>query len=214
MADVTIKVLQEATSYDLLTLDELKTMLNIPLSNASEDEMLQLWITQYSDVIATMCNRVFGQEKVAETWRGNLPPLDCYRIYLARYPIKDGDIELVQAPNGSTIDPADWELENASGKLSLLGGWAEPVTVIYTGGYLLPGDAPDALKAAAGLLIQAARVEMQRIATSGIRSIAHRESRVQFFDVTSAQSKMGSGPLASAANTVNALLYKYMRINV
>ena len=63
MADISIKVLQPAESYALLTLEELKVILNLPLTDVSEDPQLQMWIDQYSDVIATMCNRVFAYEK-------------------------------------------------------------------------------------------------------------------------------------------------------
>jgi hypothetical protein len=86
--------------------------------------------------------------------------------------------------------------------------------VTYTGGYDLPEEAPEALKTACGLMIQAARIQMRLNATSGIKSISHRESRVMFFDVQQMTGKSGSGPLAAAADTVNALLYKYMRFYV
>ena len=69
-------MLQPADSYALLTLDELKVILNLPLTDTSEDAQLQMWIDQYSDVVATMCNRVFAYETVEETWRSDLPPLD------------------------------------------------------------------------------------------------------------------------------------------
>ena len=44
---------------------------------------------------------------------------------------------------------------------------------------------------------------------------SHRESRVQFFDVQQMTgSRAAAGPLGAAADTVNALLYKYMRFYV
>ena len=73
MADVTVKVLEPAESYALLTLDELKVALGIAPADTSQDAQLQLMIDQYSDVIATMCKRVFAKEKVTETWRGDPP---------------------------------------------------------------------------------------------------------------------------------------------
>jgi hypothetical protein len=218
MADITVKVIEEADSYDLVTLDELKTMLGIPESNTTEDPMLSIWISQYSDVIATMCNRVFAKEKVAETWRGDLPPYDTQngRVFLTHYPVDDDDIEVVSAPDGATIDSEFYELENRSGKLQFFkSSWSEPIRITYTGGYELPDECPPALKQALAILVSAARVAQQRELTSGIRSISHRESRVQFFDVNQAMAKTGgSGPLAAAAETVNALLYHYIRIYV
>jgi len=215
MADITIKVIEEATSIDLATLDEVKTMLGIPLSNTSEDELLKLWITQYSDVIAVMCNRVFAKEKVEEIWRGDLPPYNTEngRVFLTHYPVKDDDIESVTAPDGTTI--GGYEIENRSGKLQLFTAYSEPIRITYTGGYVLPDEAPPALKQALAIMVSAARISQSREMTSGIRSISHRESRVQFFDTNAAMAKQGGGgPLGTAGETVNALLYHYMRFYV
>ena len=138
MADIWIKVLVPADSYALLTLEELKVILNLPPTDTSEDVQLNIWIEQYSDVIATMCNRVFGYETVEETWRGDLPPFDAPRLFLTHYPVADADITSVELPRGSVLDPANYELESVSGKLRINGAWAEPVTVTYSGGYHLP----------------------------------------------------------------------------
>src|SRR5262249_45338229 len=108
-----------------------------------------------------------------------------------------------------------YELENRSGKMQFFQKWAAPIKVTYTGGYDLPAQTPPALKQALALLIGAARITQQRELTSGIRSISHRETRVQFFDVNAAMAKMGgSGPLAMAGDTVKALLYHYIRFYV
>lgn len=213
MADIWVKVLVPAESYDLLTLDEAKTILGISATDTSEDNQIKMWIAHYSDVVATMCNRVFAKETVEETWRGDTMPFDCPRLFLTHYPVADEDIESVESPRGSSVDPAAWEVENRSGKMRIDGAWAEPVTVVYTGGYDLPDEAPPALKQATGLLIQGAREQMTQAAVSGIKSITHRESRVQFMDPNTALNK-GGGALAQAADTVDALLYKYMRFYV
>lgn len=214
MADIWVKVLEPADSYALLTLEELKMILGLPETDTSEDDQLNMWIDQYSDVVATMCNRVFAKETVAETWRGDSMPFDSPRLFLTHYPVADADIATVKSPRGSIIDRYLYEIENGSGKLRIEGAWAEPVTVTYTGGYDLPDEAPEALKTAVGLLIQAARIQMRLNATSGIKSISHRESRVMFFDVQQMTGVSGAGPLGAAADTVNALLYKYMRFYV
>ncbi|UPK03109.1 hypothetical protein [Bradyrhizobium sp. 170] len=213
MADIWVKVLEPADSYALLTLEEAKTILGISAGDTSEDDQIKMWIDQYSDVVATMCNRVFAKEKVQETWRGDLMPFDSPRLFLTHYPVADDDIESVESPRGSIINAAAYEIENGSGKLRIEGAWSEPITVIYTGGYALPDGAPDTLKAATGLLIQGARSEMTTTAVSGIKSISHRESRVQFME-GGGQSSGGGGALSKAADTVNALLYKYMRFHV
>ena len=214
MADIIVKVLDPADSYDLASLDEIKTLLGLPAADTSEDELLGMWITYYSDVIATLCNRVFAKEKVIESWRGDTKPFDTDngRVFLTHYPVVDTDIESITAPDGTTID-AGYELENASGKLQFFDAtWSEPIRITYTGGYDLPDEAPPALKQALALLVQNARIWQSRALTSGVRSISHRESRVQFFDINQAVAKMGgAGPLALANEMVGALLYKYMR---
>lgn len=211
MADVWVKVLTPADSYALLTLDELKPMLNVPLSNTTEDELFQMWIDQYSDVVATMCHRVFAYETVAETWRSESAPFDRALLFLTRYPVADADITAVESPRGNILDPASYEVENVSGKLRIEGAWTEPVTVTYSGGYHLPDEAPPALKAATGLLVQAAQMQ-SKVPASAVRSVAHGETRVQYFDPVQMFGKAGgAAPLMQATDTVNALLYKYMR---
>src|SRR5580765_7645807 len=167
MADVTVKVLEPADSYALLTLDEIKLAFGIDPADTSQDAQLQMLIDTYSDVIATMCKRTFVKEKVMETWRGDPPPYENNRIYLTHYPVADADIESVSSPDGSVIEAANYEIENATGKLSLAGSSAANIVVTYTGGYDCPSDTPPALKAAAQLMIQGARAQVAR--TAGIR---------------------------------------------
>jgi hypothetical protein len=214
MADIWVKVLTPADSYALLTMAELKSILGLSPTDTTEDAQLAMWIEQYSDVVATLCNRVFAYEQVEETWRGDAMPFDSPRLFLTHYPVVDADVVSVESPRGSIVDPTLYEVDNKSGKMRMDNAWAEPVTVTYSGGYKLPDEAPPALKAATGLLIQAARIQMRLNLTSGIRSISHRESRVMFFDVQQMTGSKGSGPLAAAADTVNSLLYSYMRIEV
>lgn len=217
MADISVKVLIPAPSYDLATLAEIKTMLGLAAADTSEDALLSMWITQYSDVIATVCRRVFAKEKVVETWRGDTMPLDGDngRIFLTHYPVADADLLSITGPDGATIG-SGYELENASGKLQFFSAtWSEPIRVTYSGGYVLPAQAPAALKQALALLVQSARIWQSRSLTSGVRSISHRESRVQFFDANQAAAKMGGpGPIGMASEMANSLLSKYMRYYV
>lgn len=217
MADRTIKILTAATDFDLITLDELKVSMGIPTTDTSHDEQFQLWIDQYSAVIARTCNRTFAYEKVQETWRGDPPPYERNRLFLSHWPIKLDDLESIEAPAGTPLDLSTYafELEEQSGKLSLFGSWDEDIVVTYSGGYVLPDEAPDDLKAAMSLALQAARFHYTSIGASGIRSISHRESRVQFFDLTSlAKISGGLGPLSQINSALDVLLYKYMRIEV
>lgn len=217
MADISIKVLQPANSYDLASLDEIKALIGISSTDTSEDDLLQMWITTYSDIIATTCRRVFAKETVLETWRDDTEPFDTDngRVFLTHYPVADGDIQSVTGPDGVDLS-GTYELENASGKLQFFNtSWSEPIRITYTGGYELPDEAPPALKQALALLVQSARVWQSRSMTAGVRSISHRESRVQFFDVNQALQKMGGpGPLGMAAGMVEPLLSAYMRYYV
>jgi hypothetical protein len=215
MADIWVKVLTPAESYALVTLDEVKSILGLPPANTSEDTQLQMWIDQYSDVIATMCQRVFAYEQVAETWRGNGTPFDSPRLFLSHYPVADADIVSVESPRGNILDPSVYEVEPQSGKMRIDGAWTDPVTVTYSGGYLLPDAAPPALKAATILLIQAARLQQRLNATGGVRMVRHGDTMVQYFDPLQVLGKAApTAPLQAANDSVVGLLSAYMRFDV
>jgi hypothetical protein len=216
MADITIKVLVEATTIDLLTLAELKTMLGISTTDTSEDAQLAMWITQFSDMVATMCNRVFAKEKVEETWRGDLPPYDTQngRVFLTHYPVADTDIESVSAPDGTPIDSSGYEIENRAGKLQFFNtSWSEPIRITYSGGYDLPAEAPPALKHAVVMLIREERIRTMQAQTAGIRQISHKEARVSFFDPNAVLLR-SIGMKSPTLQAVESLLAHYMRFQV
>jgi len=213
MADRTIKIIEPADSFALMTLDEIKIMLGIPSGDIASDEQLEQLIDWYSAYVSQIANRVFAREKVRETWRD----VQDRRLFLSHWPVKEEDIESVEAPRGSLITGEDYELEEGSGKLSLFGPRTEPIVVTYTGGFNLPDEAPDDLKNAAGILVRRGRTEAQREATAGIRSISHKDSRVMFFDPNQASgggSSSGAGVSSETLRTVHALLYHYSRLEV
>ena len=218
MADINIKVLEPATSFALLTLDELKTMLGIATADTSSDPQLEQMIDWYSAYVSQVTNRVFAREKVRETWRD----LQSRRVFLSHWPVKEADIESVmvgtgvKGVGGTLLDPANWELEEASGKLSIFSGKAEAIVVTYTGGFNLPDEAPDDLKNAAAIMVRKGRTEAQQEATAGIRSISHKDSRVMFFDpnASSGGGSSGGGAGVESIRAVHALLYHYSRLEV
>jgi hypothetical protein len=140
------------------------------------------------------------------------------RVFLSHWPVREQDIETVESPRGSLLPGTDYELEEASGKLSLFGARTEPIVVTYTGGFDLPYEAPHDLKSAAAILVRRGRTEAQREATAGIRSIQHKDSRVMFFDPNASQGggggNGGSGTSTEAIRAVHALLYHYSRLEV
>jgi hypothetical protein len=204
MADVTVKILTPATSFALMTLDEAKTMLGITTSTAASDEQLQMLIDANSSTVSTLCNRVFAKEEVRETWRC----LGSRRVYLTHWPVKETDIESVTT-NGA--DRLDYELEEGSGKLSIFTDRSEPIVVTYTGGFALPDEAPDALKQACSLMVAMSKAEAAAVALTGVRMIAHKESRVMFHTPTTGSGGGSGGGISGVSKTVDALLGHYIR---
>lgn len=225
MADIIIKVLEPADDFALLTLEEAKVLLSIDAADTTGDAQLQMLIDQNSAVIAKMCNRTLAKEKVRETWRCLGEPCDCIdgassrRLFLSHWPIKEVDIESVESPRGMALTAYDYELEEQSGKITLYTATAEPIVVTYTGGYVLPEEAPDDLKQAAGLLIRQYRTEAAQAATSGsgVRMLAHKESRVMYFspkDMAGGTTTTTSGGSSPVNASVNNLLSRYRRIEI
>ena len=220
MADIVTDVIDPALTQDLISLADAKLMLGIDTADTTQDAQLQLLISQNSASIATLCDRVFGREKVRETWRCVGPvccPDGAARIYLLHYPAALADIESVETPEGTIIDPADWDLDSRSGKLTVFGGYSEQIVVTYTGGYVLPDEAPLDLQQLAGLMVRSFRTEAAKEATvgSGVRLLAHKESRVMYYsprDMASASSVSGSGGGTAADKALERVLQHYKRI--
>jgi hypothetical protein len=201
-------------TIDLLSLDELKLAMGIPPTDTAQDAQLSMWITRFSDVIATTCNRVFAYGQVIERWQC----LQSNRIFLTRYPVKAADVtSITVGPDTSAIelDPAtDWILEEPSGKIELLGNKSQPITVTYSGGFNLPDEAPPALKQACELLVWEWRAIAMRLALGGVSSIRHKESDVRYFDpLALLRGKNGIG-WAGSESAINALLMHYVRLQV
>jgi hypothetical protein len=215
MADRVIRILTPAASYDLMTLDELKVLFGVPPSDTSQDAVFQSYITGYSDVIATVCNRVFAYEEVSEIWRcTNYDDSNAMkRLFLSHYPVVEADVISVESPTGTPLDPSTYVIEEKSGKIELLETSDEPITVHYSGGYALPDATPPALKAALELMIREAQAMLQRLGAGGIRSITHKEARVQFYDPLAILSKE-KGLFGFGSTQANALLMHYVRFEV
>jgi hypothetical protein len=215
MADRTIIVLVPATNFDFLTVDECKLLLGLDLTDTADDAELKAMISINSATIAKMCKRTFAQEKVRESWR----KIGKNRLYLSHWPIKqDSDIESVTAAGG-LLDPSAYELEPDSGKLSIYSPdasgagtayWDEPATVVYTGGYILPDEAPLPLKHATAILVREDRLRNMQAQVGGIKSISHEGRSVSYFDPSLLlRATQGRAPGLQAAEN---LAKHYMRI--
>ncbi len=207
----TTTVLVPAKDISLLTLYEAKIALNLTTSSSDTlDDQLEILIRQASDEIAQMCNRVLAQETVEDKYTEF--ETDLSRIFLSHYPVKT--IHSI-SDGGSSLGEGDWEMESRSGKLVRVGGtWAEPVVVNYTGGYDLPFEAPEALRQAAVLLSRESYFASIR-GDASIRMVAHKESRVIYFDpslqMRNAAGAAAAGGGSAARRSIDALLKKYTR---
>jgi hypothetical protein len=217
MADRIIKILTPADSYDLLSLDELKTSMGIASTDTSQDAQLALWITRASDTIATYCNRVFAYEEVEETWREFVNN----RIFPSHWPIAETEIMSIESPSGTILDDTSYEIEERSGKIEFFDGNSYgvsdsyPVIITYWGGYDLPDEAPPALKQACELLVRIESLMALALSRGGVRSVSHKEKRVMYYDPL--QTILGKSLAPGATGlppAVDSLLKHYMRFEV
>jgi hypothetical protein len=207
MADRNINVITPATNIDFLTLAELKLLLGV--TTTVDDALYSMMITQNSALIAEYCNRTFAEEVVEESWRD----MDDRRMFMSHWPIKS--VASITAA-GTAVDPSGYEVETDSGKISRFDGnggtWDEPAIVNYTGGYILPTEAPLPLKQATAILVREEKIRMQQAQAAGIRSLTHKEARVQFYDPNAILLKLGGKTPGMQA--VSNLLTHYIRLEV
>jgi len=114
----------------LTTVDRARTLLR---ADPADDTLLELLIPAASAVIETYCNRTFGFGEYTEQVGGHCG----HYIVLRNYPIVS-----VASINGKT-DLSAYTIERDRGMI-WRPGWIcrKPVTVVYTAGYVLPGDDP------------------------------------------------------------------------
>lgn len=178
-----LSVIDEATSPDLATLATVKAALSI--NGTGEDATLKPLITQASVAIARCCNRTLIEETVEEsirTFRRDLV------ILLERYPITE---IISMTENGVAVEPADRELDSASGCLNRLCGnqistFAQgQIVVRYTAGYPIEAVPPDLVQAVVMLVAL-------------YRSTAARDPMLRAVDVIDVE-KLEYFPATSAA---------------
>jgi hypothetical protein len=182
-----LNVLTPATTYDLVSLEDMKIKLGIPDTDTSKDALLQELISNLSATVAKLCNRVFGYEQVDETfWQ--LEDDKSQRLYLSRWPVKLTDIETMTRDGNDLLPPAttnEWFLEESTGTLYRrpdLGPWYGVIDVIYSGGYQLPDEAsPDLLFAAESLLREQYMSWIRSPSSFGVRQIRHKESSIGYY---------------------------------
>jgi hypothetical protein len=210
MADVRVKVLEPADNASFLTLKEAKLLLGLPVNGADTvaDETLELQIAIASATIMRLCNRMMAKQKVVETWFD----FAATKLFLRHFPVVDDEIEEVTTGRG-LLTPDEYALEEESGTLWGFGRFAEPVVITYSGGYQLPDDAPLDLKQATLLMLSQQRSQATRESIEGIRMIAHKDSRVLFFDPNQqAKAAAAGGATRSGIPAVDSILDHYTRL--
>lgn len=197
------EVVEQASSHALLEVEEAKQMLGIIGSDPAQDELLKLLIDIASGQISAYCaDRVFARETVIERFYDE----DIVtRLFLSRFPVKYQDIQGVTNGNGQLFD--DYDLDERAGKLITGGGWVSPVVVTYTGGYELPSQSPPALKGACALLLKGLWTAASTGGGAGgpIRMVAHKESRVMYYNTTGGDSGSGASKSIGTAGTDRAV---------
>lgn len=208
----TANIIKEADDRSLISLYYAQLALNAT-SSPTTDEQLEMMIRWSSDEIATMCNRVFARETLAETF-SDFQTDSIPRIWLSHYPVVE--IESVVEDGVELVPEVDYEVSLREGRLFRLNtdrSWSEPVTVTYTGGYALPFEAPEALQQAAVLMTREAYYASLR-GDQSIRMVSHKESRVIYFDPNAKTASIGGGGTSPARRASEALLKKFTRFFV
>ncbi|MCL8385565.1 phage head-tail connector protein [Xanthobacter aminoxidans] len=153
--DIITTIVMPASTADLVTLDDVKTELEI--TGTAADAWLNKVISRASAAAAQYCNRTLVQEVVKdEFWAGRdgypwVLPGGVAPLQLTRWPVTAVDSVL---ENGVVLsDPADYRRQPGTGHLIRLDGnswprkWpALPIVVQYTAGYSpIPDDLQDAV---------------------------------------------------------------------
>lgn len=219
MADRDIFVVEPADNQNLLSLEECKLFLNISGADTSRDAQLELQIAAASAMIADMANRKpelgFGETRVIEEWREVMHG----RVQVMHFPISQDEPITVNANGAPYIEGTHYRVDFNSGKVSVgvnggNGAWPQPVILEYTGGYLLPDDAPLPLKQACAALVRGMRITNQTASVAGMRQIKHKEAQVSFYDPNALLIKSAGMQSSPGMQEATALIRPYIRIEV
>lgn len=222
-----LEILEEATDSagpDLISLDDLKRALAI--TDSSQDAELQSAITMQSRIIAEYCDRRFGKAEVIETFtfdRGEVV-LQRQALVLSLYPVSE-IIEVSLA--GAT--GVDYEFDPQSGRLWTGGTWpwwpGTPVevpwpapyqgkiSVVYSGGYDLPEDAPARLQRAVIECVQSVRTTSAAgYRDPTIREVQHGDTRISYVSPSFASGAISAGQhlSPSVADLINPFRRRYI----
>jgi hypothetical protein len=185
--------------YDLTTIADVNDALALA-SSPTNDAAVAADITASSRQLADLCGRVFALQTVVETFRFRFGA-DSYfdRLNLSRYPVTEFQSLSI---NDQVIDPTFYEIDFNSGVVYLLYGiWTVPsywsiypgagkMVANYSGGYMLPDDAPGALAAACIENVRDGRMLTARGLHAGLQDVWSGDNRIRYFDF---ETKTGAG---------------------
>jgi len=148
------RVVTPAASVALVTLDQAKAALGIPIENTSQDAALSAQIDSVSAAINNYCNRIFAVQEYTDQIR-NVCGYWGEPLVTRQFPIVvDDGVPLVTVSEGGLpLDPAYLELHPETGSLYRLdsastapGAWtASLILVEYTAGFdPVPADVQSA----------------------------------------------------------------------
>lgn len=147
-----LTVTTAADNSNLIDISIVRAVLGI--DGSGEDEALKGYIARASDVISRHCKRVFGLETVTEQFRLDQCQLE---LILTRFPV----VEVTSiVEGGNTLAGTDYEVNKANGMVTRLHGdrpcyWSPcKIAVVYSAGYTLPAEAPEALQQACLQLVK------------------------------------------------------------
>jgi hypothetical protein len=198
-----IEVIEEADSYDLVTLEDVKAVLNI--TTDTDDVRLASIITFSSKIIADACDRVFALETVEETTVLNGSAEG--GLILNRYPI----VELQSVENEGS--PIEVTVFDAGGGV-LHGPLVGRNVIVYKAGYDLPDNAPGPLSMACIDLIRQTYYYGSRDPT--VQSITDNATgSIRFFPPAGMSRTGGStGKSSPLSPQATALIQPFKRIYV
>jgi gp6-like head-tail connector protein len=230
-----LQILEETTDSagpDLISLDDLKTALGI--TGTDEDAALAAAITMQSQIIAEYCDRRLGRATALETFmldhRESIWPLIAGpyglrpALTLSLYPVTDiAEISLGSA----TADGSTYAFDANAGLVWLVDAVGLPlwqpylttmpamISVVYSGGYDLPEEAPARLQRA--VIECVASVLLTTGSGSGVRDptiaeVQHGDTRVRYVTPSFASGAVTAGQHLSPS--VSDLIKPYRRLYI
>lgn len=183
---------------DLTTIESVSADLGLSALDSGDLDVIETQITRYSKMISEMTGRVFSSQTVLETFWVDYSPLKL-PLFLKRYPVTD--VELVEV-DSSAIDASLYHIDSERGLIWFENDMrsASKIAVRYSGGYVLPDEAPAALEQAVIEMIReqrrrAAATNSDGTSVSSVRATVHGDTRVEYGTSSSSSQSSTSGPV-------------------